>query len=292
LELCRIPAVHGAPAEAAKEGRVSVRGIGGQQYPFRTHREDIMRIMLTTLLMLAACPAIAQNKEKASTIDVSPRTALAFKVPDAAVQRLLPAGFQVNSPTAGPSKGANINVVLIDYLMMQDMEGKPLPPYATAALNVPSKNPAGETVGLVIGGFIPKAGAPGPYFLFEAANTSVDRHSHTDAEGKSIIDETWDIRGDNGNILRVELQFVRGSPARGTAEAKIHSAAKPDFYRIYKFEQGVDVVRSTATGIDRVSKFSFKASGPKLAPLFDGSQQLISITSVPFYSRTIYLPVI
>ena len=49
-------------------------------------------------------------------------------------------------------------------------------------------------------------------------------------------------------------------------------------------------MRSTATGIDRVSKFSFKASGPKLAPLFDGSQQLISITSVPFYSRTIYLP--
>jgi hypothetical protein len=73
-------------------------------------------------------------------------------------------------------------------------------------------------------------------------------------------------------------------------EAKIHSAAKPAFYRIYKFEQAADVVRSTATGTDRVSKFSFKASGPKLAPLFDGSEQLISVTSVPFYSRTIYLP--
>ena len=73
-------------------------------------------------------------------------------------------------------------------------------------------------------------------------------------------------------------------------EAKLHSAAKPDFYRIYKFEQAADVVRSTATGIDGVSKFFFKASGPKLAPLFDGSQQLISVTSIPFYSRTIYLP--
>ena len=85
-----------------------------------------MRIMLTALLVLAVCPAIAQNKEKAST-DISPRTALAFKVSDAAVQKLLPAGFQVNSPTAGPAKGANLNVVLIDYLMMQDMDGKPLP---------------------------------------------------------------------------------------------------------------------------------------------------------------------
>src|SRR6516162_2799518 len=101
-----------------------------------------MRIMLTALLVFAACPAIVQNKEKASTTDLSPRTALAFKVSDAAVRKLLPASFQVNSPTAGPSKGANINLVLIDYLMVQDMEGKPLPPYTTIALNVPSKNTA------------------------------------------------------------------------------------------------------------------------------------------------------
>jgi hypothetical protein len=51
------------------------------------------------------------------------------------------------------------------------------------------------------------------------------------------------------------------------------------------------VARSTATATDRVSRFTFKALGPKLAPVFDGSQQLISITSVPFYSRSIYLPI-
>ena len=157
---------------------------------------------------------------------------------------------------------------------------------------LPSKNPAGEAVGVVVGGFAPKAGAPGPYSVYEAATTSIDRRSHKDAEGKLIIDETWDIRGDEGNTLQIELQFTHGVLARGMAEAKLHSASKPDFYRIYKFEQAADVVRSTATGIDRVSKFSFKTSGPKLAPLFDGSQQLIAITSVPFYSRTIYLPAI
>jgi len=109
---------------------------------------------------------------------------------------------------------------------------------------------------------------------------------------ESMIDETWDIRGDDSNTLQVELQFTRGVLARGMGEAKLYSGAKPDFYRIYKFEQATDVVRSTAIGIHRVSKFSFKASGSKLAPLFDGSQQLIAITSVPFYSRTIYLPAI
>jgi hypothetical protein len=249
-----------------------------------------MRIVLTALLVFAACPAIAQIKEKASTKDVSPRTVLGFKVSDAAVQKLLPAGFQVNSPTTGPAKGVNINVALIDYLMMQDMEGKPVPSYPTVVLNVPAKNSTGEAVAVVFAGFVAKAGAPGPYFLYEAANTSVDRRSQEDAEGRSIINESWAVKGDEGDSLQVELQFTRGVPARGTLEAKIHSAAKPDFYRIYKFEQASDVVRSMATGTDRVSKFSLKASGPKLAPLFDGSEQLISVTSVPFYSRTIYLP--
>jgi hypothetical protein len=40
----------------------------------------------------------------------------------------------------------------------------------------------------------------------------------------------------------------------------------------------------------RVTSFSFKASGPRLASIFDGNEQLIAITSVPHYSRTIYLP--
>jgi hypothetical protein len=249
-----------------------------------------MRIVLTALLMFAACPAIAQDKEKASTTDVSPRTVLGFKVSDAAVQRLLPAGFQVNSPTAGPAKGVNVNVALIDYLMMQDMEGKSVPSYPTVVLNVPAKNSAGEAVAIVFAGFIAKAGAPGPYSAYEAANTNVEHRSRNDAEGKSIINETWAIKSADGNILEVELEFTRGVPVRSKLETKLHSAAKPDFYRIYKFEQAADLVRSTATGTDRVSKFSFKASGPKLAPLFDGSEQLISINSVPFYSRTIYLP--
>ena len=70
----------------------------------------------------------------------------------------------------------------------------------------------------------------------------------------------------------------------------LHSAVKPDFYRIYRLEQAADVVRSTATGTDRAQKYAFKATGAKLSPLFDGSEQLISITSVPLYTRQIFLP--
>lgn len=252
-----------------------------------------MRTMLIAALILAASPALAQDKEKLSAVDLTVRTALTFKVADSAVRKLLPAGFELNSPTAGPSKGSNLNVTLIDYLMVQDPEGKPMPPRSTIAMSVPAKRTAsGESVAVVFGGFIPQAGVPGPYFAFGSAKITVDRRSHTDPDGKSVIEESWEVVPDDGGMFAVELQFTRGELTRGKAEPKIHSAVKPDFYRIYRFEQAADVVRSTATGVDRVSKLSIKAAGPRLSPLFDGSEQLISITSIPFYSRSIYVPAI
>jgi len=33
-----------------------------------------------------------------------------------------------------------------------------------------------------------------------------------------------------------------------------------------------------------------QASGDKLGLLFDGSQQLVSVTAIPYYSRQVYLP--
>jgi hypothetical protein len=43
-------------------------------------------------------------------------------------------------------------------------------------------------------------------------------------------------------------------------------------------------------GADRVQKIQFKASGPTLSPLFDGSEQLIGVTSDPWYTRQTFLP--
>lgn len=250
-----------------------------------------MRNVFLALLVLSASPAFAQDKEKLSANDISVRAALTFKVPDAVVQKMLPAGFEVNSPTAGPTKGFNLGITFIDYLMVQDPDGKPMPAVTTVAMNVPSRRlSSGESVGVVVGGFIAQLVAPGPYFNFGAAKIAVSRQSHTDADGKSIIDEAWQAKSDDGSVLEMQLQFARGTPDRRKIDAKNYSAAKPEFYRIYKTEQAVDVARSTATGVDRVTKFSLTASGPKLAPLFNGSEQLISITSVPFYSRSIYIP--
>src|SRR5262249_13880762 len=131
----------------------------------------------------------------------------------------------------------------------------------------------------------------GPYGNFVAGKVTVERQSHTDNDGKAVIDEKWEIKGDDGASLEFQIQFVRGVPVREKTETKYYSSTKPEFYRIYRVEQGTDVVRSTATGTDRATHLSFKASGGKLAPLFDGTEQLISVTSLPLFSRAIYLPV-
>jgi hypothetical protein len=78
--------------------------------------------------------------------------------------------------------------------------------------------------------------------------------------------------------------------ARANGELRVYSQSKPEFFRIYRFEQGADVVRGAGTGPERLQKFTFKATGEKLSPLFDGTEQLINMTSVPWYQREIYLP--
>jgi len=95
--------------------------------------------------------------------------------------------------------------------------------------------------------------------------------------------------GEDGSSIEMQLAFARGIPVRSKADARVYSAAKPDFYRVYQIDQALDIVRSTPTGIDRATKFSIKVTGAKLAPMFEVAE-LVSISSIPWYSRSIYLP--
>jgi hypothetical protein len=252
---------------------------------------EVMRHLFIAALVFAVAPAVAQDREKLSSTELHVHTQLRFKVPDAVVQKLLPAGFELNAPAAGPNKGTNFAIILIDYLMEQDPEGKPLLARTTIPMTIPAKKTAtGEPVAVVFNGLVDQAAVPGPYGVYGPAKLTVDRRSQTNADGKSIIDEAWQAKADDGSMLEVQLQFVRGVLARGNVEAKLHSGGKPEFYRHYKVDLVADVARSAATGIDRVNKFSIKATGPRFAPLFNGAEQLISITSVPSYSLAVYVP--
>src|SRR6478735_7264019 len=235
----------------------------------------MMRALFVVGAMFLAQPVFAQSNEKYTGSNVDVRTILSFKASDAAVQKMLPEGWEVNSPAAGPSKGANLGLSLIDQITAQDAEGKPATTFRGAVFTIPAKKKGADTAGTMVFTGLMSAGAPGAYGVYVPAKAKVEREVETEADGKSI---------------EVEIEYERGPALRNKVEAKVFSAAKPEFYRIYRFEQASDVARSTANGVDRVGKISVKGTGEKLAPLFDGAQQLISVTSIPWYSRQVYLP--
>ena len=248
-----------------------------------------MRAFALVVLWVFVAPTYAGERLSGSNVDV--RTYLAFKVSDAALQKMVPSGWEVNPPPAGPSKGFNAVVVLIDSFSAHDAEGKPAAPLRGGVLAIPVKKKGTDTAGpMVIFGIAVREVVPGAYGVYVPGTAAIERKVTTGADGKASADETWEFKSEDGNAIEAQIQYQRGATTKSKVEAKVYSGAKPEFFRIYRVDQVAEIVRSTATGVDRVTKVSFKASGPKLAALFDGSEQLISVTSIPSYSRTIFLP--
>jgi hypothetical protein len=254
----------------------------------KTSRIAARRVSVAALLVVAlAGTAVAEEKLVGTYGEV--RTILAFKAPEVAVQKLLPEGWEAVPAATGPSQGANLNLVFVDSITLSSPAGKAADTVRVSAVAVPARK-KGTTVPMVVGGLTTTNYAPGAYGNFAAAKVTTARHLNTDVAGASTVEEAWEFIGDAGDKVQLQLKYTRGAAAYTKAESKPHSAVKPDFYRIYRFEQAADLVRSTATNVDRAQTVSFTASGPKMSQVFDGKEQLVSITSLPFYTRQVLLP--
>ena len=242
------------------------------------------RLIAFLCAALLAGAAFAQEKLYVTNQDT--RIGIAFKVPEATLKKLIPAGWESN-PAAS---GANLNMTMVDGVSSQDPEGKPARPNTGVAVSIPVKKTGSSEAGpMVVAGLFMPHYAPGAYGVFLPAKVSIDRKLRTDAEGRTTADETWDLKSEDGHSIRIHVAYVRGAPTRGKTETKVYSGAKPEFFRIYRVELGTDVVRGGAGG-DRVKAYSLKATGPKLASIFDGKEQVVAITAIPWYSRAVYLP--
>jgi hypothetical protein len=245
-----------------------------------------MRALLLGFMLLAAGPTLAAEKYVGSNVDV--RTILAFKIADAAAQKFLPEGWELDVATTGSAKDVNLRVTFIDRIVNQDAEGKAIDPVRIATLTIPAKKKDARGT-MLFRAYVTDARAiPGPYGISVHASANMERKVGIDPKGTTTVEESWEFRSQDGNAIQLQIQYVRVAAAPEKAEAKLYSAAKPEFYRIYRSEQSTDVVRGA--GVDRVQNVQFKASGPQLAPLFDGSEQLTGVTSNPWYTRQTFLP--
>jgi len=216
---------------------------------------------------------------------------MSFKVSDAAVRKLVPEGWEISPATSGPSQGANLSVSIVNMVSAYDAEGKPTTPYRGVAFVVPAKKKGTDaTVPMVAAGLFTSNYAPGAYGVFLPARITIDHKTSVGLDGKTNVEQIWQLRADGGHTIDIHVQYTAGVPAISKVEQRVYSAAKPDFFRIYRFEQATEVVRSVPLNVDRVARVSFKATGDKFGALFDGTQELVSVTAIPWYSRQVTLP--
>jgi hypothetical protein len=94
---------------------------------------------------------------------------------------------------------------------LQNPDGSAGETFRVAALAVPAKKKGTDAaVPMVVGGFASIPGyAPGPYGNFGLAGATVDRHIYTDPAGKSNVEEPWEFKGDGGDVIQSQLEYVR-----------------------------------------------------------------------------------
>ena len=237
----------------------------------------------------APAPAVGQGVTEWSA---EARTVLSFRVPDAAVQALLPPGWTVDPSTGAANRGANLSLTVMERTLVVDPAGKNVRTGTIryAVMSVPARHAeTGRTNPMIVLGISPEGeGAYGAYL--KAVVSRLERSSSATGEDPGRAEEAWEFSAASGERLELRLAYRRGAPVKTRVQTTIRSGARPDFTRTYRIDQASDVLRSLTTATDRVDTLRFSATGPRFAPLFDGSETLLSVTAIPWYVREISVP--
>src|SRR6266436_6078371 len=100
------------------------------------------RIFQRHILSMFAVLALGAPAARADTIieqNVEQRFQLDFHVPDAALKKMLPEGWEPVIATAGPAKDANLRMIFIDRIAVLGADGKPRGSTQMVYLAIPVK---------------------------------------------------------------------------------------------------------------------------------------------------------
>ncbi len=254
----------------------------------------------TIRMLLAGCAMAGLLGQAAAQTPVEHssevRMQLDFVVPAPALAKFLPAGWEPNIAAAGAAKDCNVRMIFIDRVDITKPDGKPATPGSNQLvyLAVPIKQSTGNTRGqmLIYGLTADPKDAPGPHGVYVHANTHRMERSTSVADGKpTLTEEHWQFAAASGEHMEVRLKYERAAARKISNEVKFFSSVNPSFYQIFKIDQGLDIMRNATVPVrDRVAEFSYKAGGGKLAPLFDGTERVVSIDALHWYNRGVYQP--
>jgi hypothetical protein len=245
--------------------------------------------------MLLASAASLGHKAHAETLvehSAERRMQLDFVVADAALKRFLPSGWETDVATSGGAKDCNLRMIFVDRSDITGSDGTPKGASQLVYVEVPVKK-AGLSGRMVLDGLTanPKD-APGPFGVYKAAASHRMERSTTETTGQAVVTtESWELAGPNGERMELHLKYEQRAARRGVSEVKQISAADPNFYQVHKIVQGLDPMRNaTVPTPDTVSAFSYFGKGAMLDALLDGKERVVSIDSIHWSDRAIYLP--
>ncbi|NNF24084.1 MAG: hypothetical protein HKN63_04675 [Rhodobacteraceae bacterium] len=244
-------------------------------------------------LMALVLGVAASSAETLTGSTVESRILLGFKVNDAAAQDLLPQGWTPVTLPKGPVGGSNLIVALFDRHTILDAEGAPKNPASgpTVAFLSYGRNSDVEGVRAFVSWVYEEPPVENPFGNSVAADISRVSGFTDEGGGVRSQTETWTIAPEAGGSLQLELDFKVGGLRWSTGgESRPHSSVDPDFSRIYRFDQLAGLAMNTAMGVKLDGTASFSASDPALPALFDGSEELTAIVSIPVYLRQVFIP--
>ncbi len=222
------------------------------------------------------------------------RFQLDFHVNDAALQKLLPAGWEAAIATQGPAKDANLRLIFIDRVDVTNPDNTPKTSDQLAIIEIPIKQTGTNNAGrMIIDALVsdPKE-APGPFGSYVHATSVKASRSFNTAGGVTQGEENWEFLGANGERLETHVKYERGAARRNpAAEVKFFNPSNPSAYQIFKVDSGLDIMKNASVPVkDRVKEFSYKATGGNIGTLFDGAEKVLSWDSFHWYNRGIYTP--
>ncbi len=243
---------------------------------------------LACVLLICSSPATAQNYVEWST---EVRTSLSFRVSEAAIRPLLPSGWSVTPIADAPGK-VNISMTFMDRKLVLDAQGKQVRTGASRymVISVQTRNAVSGLSGtMIINGISPEG--TGAYEVYQPAVIArTERVNSGLGEESGSTAETWELAAESGDSVLLNLRYRSALPVRRQSSIVIRSGHQPDFTRTYHIDQASDALGIPGSPDSRIESVSFTAAGPLFSAIFDGTEVLTGVTSIPWYNREISIP--
>jgi hypothetical protein len=244
--------------------------------------------MLAFALLFSPAIVTAQDYVEWST---ETRASVGFQVNAAAVAPLLPAGWALQESRDAPGR-VNISVTFMDRHQVLDAQGQPIGS-GTSRYMVVSVQARHESNGLsatmIVNGISPEG--IGAYEVYQpAVVANVERATSAQAQEFGVSNETWEFAANSGDSVTLKMRYRQAMPVRRESSVVIRSGRKPEFTRTYVIDQATDSLGVPSIPESRVEQFAFTATGPLFSRIFDGTERITGVSSIPMYTREIFIP--